>query len=204
MYGRASTLLKGSFDEVFLKSQCHTGRPLVGRLLPNPAEAIEIVNVVQETYPTQRLWENEYLDIIETWPNLEFQELRWIMIAHWSPYLWLEKVVQLEWLRRIEISIVAWDTDSLADRKMSSPYKVLDFLRREYLDYLGVNKELIKRTHLFAEAGVAFRRLTQLKIAVFNRIQYCDGPIFYEMAKEMKFLENIYILQANFLPVCIY
>ncbi|KAL7270242.1 hypothetical protein RUND412_007050 [Rhizina undulata] len=61
-----------------------------------PAEATEIVNVVQGTCHTQRLCENEYLDIIETCPNLEFMELRWIMIAHESPFWWLEKEVQLE------------------------------------------------------------------------------------------------------------
>ncbi|KAL7267806.1 hypothetical protein RUND412_009591 [Rhizina undulata] len=61
-----------------------------------PAEATETVNVVQGTYRTQRLRENEYLDIIETCPNLEFLELQWIMIAHLITFSWLEKVVQLE------------------------------------------------------------------------------------------------------------
>ncbi|KAL7266626.1 hypothetical protein RUND412_010822 [Rhizina undulata] len=250
MYGRASTLSKGSFDEVFAQVRSvwlvigafnemlrvANGNISIAQILaPNPrftelidglqteghkmpitsigpnvvrdvawltgyspaqAEATEIVNVVQGTYQTQRLWENEYLDIIETCPNLEFLELRWIMIAHRSSLWWLEKVVQLERLRGIEISILGWDKCSLVDRKMSRPHKVPDLLRREYRDYLSVSKELIWRTHPFSEAGAAFRRLTQLKIVDFNLIQYCDGPIFCEMAKEMKFLKNIYILQA--------
>ncbi|KAL7269505.1 hypothetical protein RUND412_007831 [Rhizina undulata] len=72
------------------------------------------------------LWENEYLDMIETCPSVEFMELRRIMIAHRSPFWWLQKVVRLERLRRIEISIVEWDTVSLTDWKMSRPHKVLN------------------------------------------------------------------------------
>ncbi|KAL7274203.1 hypothetical protein RUND412_002901 [Rhizina undulata] len=89
MYGRASTVSKGSFYELFpqiVGLQTEDQKMPITSIGPNAvwdgpwltdnsraqAEATEIVNVVQGTYRKQRLWENEYLDIIETCPNLEF------------------------------------------------------------------------------------------------------------------------------------
>ncbi|KAL7267792.1 hypothetical protein RUND412_009607 [Rhizina undulata] len=112
MYGRASTLSKGNLDEVFPQvrsvwlvigafNEMLRGHKIpITSIGPNavrdgpwltgysraPAEATETVNVVQGTYQTQRFRENEYLDIIETCPNLESVKLRCIMIAHRSPF----------------------------------------------------------------------------------------------------------------------